>query len=419
MDQKKRNITGAYPGAGGASPAKKIKNPAGSYPAPKKPSAKEQIKEERPLEQSVARPKKFQAKMLFSKENLLQYRNTLIYYSCILVVSIFLAAYLCGVGNEVLGLIRPDKEVIVTLEEGSSTGAIARELKKAGIIEHPVVFRLYSMLKKADGKYEHGEFTVNCKDDYNHIIATLRATSEDKKILSFEIHEGQTQEELVADLCDSKKYLEREELEKVLQTYDFSDYSFLKKLPERNYRLEGYLYPGEYEMTKGESALAVVERILDRFEEQVLTEENKKLIKRSKYSLDELITLASILQEEGGKELAKGAQVYFNRLKSNFPYLQSQATIAYILPAGHEKISAEDLTARDSYNTYLNEGLTPGPIGNPGKEAIGAVLSPEATEALYFVTAENGAMYFAESASEHRENLRRVESLVGGTETVV
>ena len=79
-------------------------------------------------------------------------------------------------------------------------------------------------------------------------------------MVKFTIQPGDTQEDLVTTLCDSLDYLEREELEKVLQTYDFSDFSFLKDLPERNYRLEGYLLPGEYETYNGESALAVVRR---------------------------------------------------------------------------------------------------------------------------------------------------------------
>lgn len=422
MDQKKRNITGAYPGANGAPQPKKNRNPAGSYPGKKAASKRGAPQKERPqterpaAEQQKPRAKRFKAAMLFSKEILLQYRKTLIYYSCILVASVLLASWLCGVGNEVLALIRPDKEVTVTIEEGSSLRRIAKAMKEAGLIEHPKVFELYCTLKKYK-TFESGEFTINCNDDYNHMIYALRASSEDKKTLSFTFKAGQTQEDLVKLLCDEMDCFEREELEKVLQTYDFSEYSFLKKLPERNYRLEGYLYPGEYELIEGESALAVVERMLDRFEEQVLNEENQKLIKKSKYSLDELITLASVLQMEGGDDLPKGAAVYFNRLKSDFPYLQSQATIAYILPAEHGKITAADLKAEDPYNTYRNQGLPQGPIANPGKEAIAAVLSPAETEAEFFVTSEKGKMLFAESLSEHKSNLRKVDA-PRGTETI-
>ena len=420
MDQKKRNITGAYPGAGGTSQPKKKKNPAGSYPGKKALHKKEQPMEDLPIpepyeEEIIEKPKRFRSKMIFSKENLRQYRNTLIYYTCMLVVSIFLAAWLCNVGNELLGLIRPDKETTVTIEEESSAKEVAKVLKEAGVINHPRVFSLYCKLEKAE--FESGDFTVNSKDDYNHIIYALSGSSEEHATQTFTIKVGQTQEEIVTMLCDELEYFEREPFEKVLQTYDFSEYSFLKDLPMRNYRLEGYLYPGEYEMQEGESALAVIERILDRFEEQVLTEENKELLEKSDYSLDELITLASILQMEGGDNMKKGAAVYFNRLESDFPYLQSQATVAYILPAEHGEITAEDIKVDDSYNTYRNEGIPTGPITNPGKDAISAVLAPEESEALFFVTDSKGKMTFADTLSAHRSNLKKV-SKPRGTETI-
>lgn len=449
MDDKKRNITGSYPGAGGASKPKKNGNPSGSYPG-KKPAAPaperaaeqtrvipkikvEPIKEkkepviERPAKAEPApaaaepapRKKKFKFSTLFSKETMQKYWKTLVYYSCILVVSVLLAAWICHIGNEVLGLIRPDKEITVTVPEKSSTLEIAKELKNAEIIDHPYVFTLYCKLKKAGSDFQSGEFTINCKGDYNQLIRALRRKKSNKTMVSFTIEPGYTQEDLVITLCDSLGYLEREELEEVLQNYDFSDYSFLKKLPERNYRLEGYLYPGTYEMYEGESALAVVQRILNKFEEMVLTEENNAKIAASGYSLDELITLASILQKEGGSELPRAAGVYFNRLKSEtFPYLESQATVAYILPAGHGAVTANDVKTDDPYNTYRNAGLPTGPIANPGADAIAAVLNPAETADFYFVTPENGTSLFAADSAGQKGNLKKAGENARGTGTV-
>ncbi len=442
MDDKKRNITGSYPGAGGAPKPKKNGNPSGSYPGKKPVSAEptrvipkvkaEPIKTKQApapqppkVEETVlpAEPtpkkKKFKFSTLFSKETMQKYWKTLVYYSCILVVSVGLAAWVCHVGNEVLGLIRPDKEITVTVPEGSSILQIAKELKKAEIIDHPHIFNLYCKLKKAGGDFQSGEFTVNCKGDYNQIIRTLRRNSANKTMVSFTIEPGDTQEDLVVTLCDSLGYLEREALEEILQRYDFSDYSFLKGLPERNYRLEGYLYPGTYEMYEGESALAVVQRILNKFEEMVLTEENKGKISASGYSLDQLVTLASILQKEGGSELPRAAAVYFNRLKSEtFPYLESQATVSYILPTGHGAVNAADIKTADPYNTYRNAGLPVGPIANPGADAIAAVLTPAETADFYFVTQSNGATLFAADTAGQKANLKKAGEDARGTGTV-
>ncbi len=437
MDDKKRNITGSYPGAGGTPQPKKNRNPSGFYPGrmrmeeptrvmPKaERSAPQEPKPEQPVPQREeppvppAKKKKIKAPKLFSKEIMQKYWKSLAYYGCILVASVLLASWVCHVGNELLGLIRPDKEITVTIPEKSSLSDVAKELKKADIIDHPVVFQLYCRLKKAGSGIQAGEFTINCKGDYNQIIRTLRRNSANKTKVSFAIEPGDTQEDLVVTLADSLGYLEREKLESVLQDYDFSDYSFLKELPKRNYRLEGYLYPGTYEMYEGESALAVVQRILDRFQEKVLTQENNAKIKASKYTLDELITLASVLQKEAGGELPHAAGVYYNRLADEkFPYLQSQATVAYILPAGNGAVKANDIRTDDPYNTYRNSGLPQGPISNPGAEAIAAVLTPAETEDLYFVSPNSGGILFAKNQASHQANLQKAGEHPRGTGTV-
>lgn len=470
MADKKRNITGSYPGAGGASRPKKKINPAGSYPGRKveepdfkiapspkvsepepqqdlfatrripkakvqkawatqepvevqEPAAKGQPMEEAepPMEEQPkkAEPKQARAKLL-DKETLKKYGRSLAYYGGILVVSILLSCWLCHVGNEVLGLVRPDKEITIVIEEGAtSVSAVAKALKEAEIISHPNIFTVYSTLKKESKGFLEGEFTINCKSDYNQMLRALKRDPANKDMVKFTIKPGYTQEDLVTTLCDSLEYLEREELEDVLQNYDFSEFSFVAELPERNYRLEGYLYPDTYEMYEGESAVAVVRRILTRFEEKVLTDDNKEKIGDSDYTLDELITLASILQEEGGKELKKAAGVYFNRLESEENrYLDSQATVAYILPVGHGAVTETDIRTSDPYNTYRNQGLPEGPIANPDAEAIAAVLDPADTEDLYFVTREDGKMFFAKTRTDHLVNLKKAGENLRGTGTV-
>ncbi len=444
MADKKRNITGSYPGADGASRPKRI-NPAGSYPSAKaeqpairianQPKAKAELEQTRVMqtesvkseavktEPAKAETPKAQEKntegKVFTKEVWQKYARALGYYGAILIAAVLLSCWICHIGNEVLGLVRPDKEITVMIEEGqTSVKAVAKVLKEAQIIDHPNVFFLYSKLKKS-GEFFEGEFTLNCKSDYNQLIRALKRDPAKKDKVKFTIKEGYTQEDLVTTLCDSLEYLEREELENVLQNYDFSEFAFAAHLPERNYRLEGYLYPDTYEMYEGESAVAVVRRILSRFEEKVLTDENMKKISDSDYDLDEVITLASILQKESGKNPKKAAGVYLNRLESEtVPYLESQATVAYILPAGHGEINETDIRTSDPYNTYRNKGLPEGPIANPSEEMILAVLDAEKTEDLYFVTREDGEMFFAQSRTDHMLNLKKAGEHLRGTGTV-
>lgn len=435
MAENKRNITGSYPGSSGANRPKKI-NPAGAYPGakkaeeptiriaktglpPKEQPAKERFQTEQPRKEqpAVAEPKEHNR--IFTKEVWEKYARSLGYYAAILIASILLSCWICHIGNEVLGLVRPDKEITIMVEEGkTSVREVAKVLKEAEIIDHPNVFTLYSILKKAKS-FNDGEFTINCKNDYNQMIRALQRDPAKKDKVEFTIKEGYTQEDLVTTLCDSLEYLEREELEDVLQNYDFSEFPFIANLPARNYRLEGYLYPDTYEMYEGESPVAVVRRILTRFEEKVLTDENMKKISKSKYTIDELITLASVLQKESGKEMKKAAGVYMNRLESSTnAYLESQATVAYILPAGHGAVTETDIRTSDPYNTYRNQGLPKGPIANPGKDAIAAVLDPADTDDLYFVTREDGEMLFASRRADHLLNLKKAGENLRGTGTV-
>ena len=441
-NNNRRNITGSYPGANGQNRIKRP-NPAGSYPGKKRFPAAEPIEQEEtsvgestvfwkikkpempssaePVAKKQEKPREKKSNSLFTsqwiKDFWVRYWKDMAFYAGVLVVSVLLASWVCHIGNEVLGLIRPDKEYTVEIAEGSSTMAIADKLEEAGIIDHPVVFRLYCKLKKADGKFEFGTYTLNCKRDYNQLISALRRAPSNKTAVTFTIGAGDTQEDFVTNLCDTLKYLEREELEQVLQTYDFSDYSFLKDLPTRNYRLEGYLLPGTYEMYEGESSLAVVQRILDAFELQILTEENKKLINNSGYTLDQLITMASILQKEGGDALAKEAGVYYSRLSSDFPYLESAATVAYSLPAG-SSVNGETIKIDDVYNTYRVQGLPAGPISNPDNAAVAAVLSPEGSDARYFAVGTDGVTRFATTHADHLKNLKETGEGVRGTGTV-
>ncbi len=421
MDDKKRNITGSYPGAGGAKPQKRTVNPSGSYPGkkPTLPVEEPVVEQVEPIVEETPK-KRLRFAELFSKETLKKYGKTLAYYGVILVASVLLAAWICSVGNELLGLIRPDREITFNIEEDSSTKEIANVLKEAELIEHPRVFEFYCKLKKADGSFRSGEYTINCKRDYNQIIRALQKKGADKTMVEFVIKAGDTQEDLVTNLCDSLKLYDRKELEEILQSYDFSEYSFMSGLSDRNYPLEGYLYPDTYETYEGESPVALVRHVLDRFEEAVLTEENQKLIAASDYTLDELIALASILQKEGGKDLKRAASVYFNRLADeSYPYLESEATLDYILPMNNGKITAADLKTDDPYNTYLKKGLPPSAICSPDAKAIQAVLEPANSDYMYFITQSDQEMLFSVKETEHRANLKKAGKNLRGTGTIV
>jgi UPF0755 protein len=131
-------------------------------------------------------------------------------------------------------------------------------------------------------------------------------------------------------------------------------------------------------------------------------------IKTSQYSQNEILTLASILEREANtpesKKIVSG--ILQNRLTINMP-LQVDATMEYILNKPLQELAPEDLNIESPYNTYLNVGLPPTPIGNPGTESIEAVLEPIESEYLFYITGEDGNFYYSKTYEEHLENIEK------------
>ncbi len=176
---------------------------------------------------------------------------------------------------------------------------------------------------------------------------------------------------------------------------------------ERAFLLEGYIFPDTYEFYRNESASSAIKRFLKnsavKLDDEIIARCNEL-----GYTLDEILTLASIIQEEAGNpaEMGKVSSVLHNRLESSvFPKLQCDVATFYlrdyIKPYVNEERYAELV---ELYNTYNCEGLPAGPITNSGIDAVRAALYPDETDYYFFVTDSEGAYYYAETWAEHVEN---------------
>ena len=176
---------------------------------------------------------------------------------------------------------------------------------------------------------------------------------------------------------------------------------------ERSFLLEGYLFPDTYEFYKNESASSAIKRFLKNTESK-LNSEIRAECEKLGFTLDEILTLASIIQEEAGNpdEMGKVSSVLHNRLQSKkYPRLQCDVATFYLrdyVKPYVDEARYEELT--ELYNTYNCEGLPAGPITNSGIDAVRAALFPEKTDWYYFVTDNDGVYYYAETWSEHLEN---------------
>ncbi len=176
---------------------------------------------------------------------------------------------------------------------------------------------------------------------------------------------------------------------------------------ERTFLLEGYLFPDTYEFYRNESASSAIKRFLKNAESKFDAEIREECDKLG-FTLDEILTLASIIQEEAGNpvEMYKVSSVLHNRLQSKkFPRLQCDVTSLYlkdyVMPYVDEARYEE---LKELYNTYNCEDLPAGPITNMGIDAVKAALFPEKSDWYYFVTDSDGTYYYARTWSGHLEN---------------
>ena len=327
--------------------------------------------------------------------------------------------------SEINGSGKPGAEVTVSIPQGSGVAAIANRLKQAGVIRSSYLFRWYVGQKGAAARLQYGDFTVSTGASYEELIETLSEYAKaDTVRLTFP--EGTTALSIAqkmedAGLCSAEDFL-REANEGDFSAYKFWQYvPEDKDAPDRFMKCEGYLFPDTYEFLKGDTVHNYVATFYAQFDAQI-TEEMYQKLEEQGMTLNELVTLASFVQEEAGNSQDSNvAQVFHNRLAEGSPYpwlqsntssyIQSDADNNYlwnwVAPyyGGWDNIPENIVSA---YDTYHTAGLTPGPISNPGIAAIRAALSPEpdeeARDAYFFVTDLKGHYYYAHTLSEHNAN---------------
>ena len=151
--------------------------------------------------------------------------------------------------------------------------------------------------------------------------------------------------------------------------------------------------------------------MLNRFE-QIFTDDYKAAAKRAGYSVDEIVTLASVIEGEAGSDADRPlvSSVFHNRLNSaTYPYLESCATVQYILGERKPILSNSDIRIQSPYNTYINKGLPLGPICGPGKASIEAALYPSDTDYYFFQSDAAGKLYYSKTLAEHERKKNEIQ----------
>ena len=258
-----------------------------------------------------------------------------------------------------------------------------------GLIKYKQLFKLYCRFSHADRKVGAGSYTLTTKYDYRAIVYGSMPGSDTRVEVSVTIPEGFTLKRIFA-LLEEKGVCSAETLWETASTYDFdSEYDFLTDIPAMGdqYRLEGFLFPDTYFFYTEDNPVRVIEKFLDNFENKYSDSYRERAAERG-YDLRDVVIIASMIEREASShegERDQIASVIYNRISSsNFPYLQVDATILYGMARNGEEDKKLDTSYDSPYNTYLHEGLPPGPICNPGEASIRAALYPESTNYYYY-----------------------------------
>lgn len=294
------------------------------------------------------------------------------------------------------------KEVEVQIPKGSTTKEIADLLQEKGLITNSLWFRIESRMNNYDSHFRYGTFTLNTTMDQEEIMKILQTGGEQEKGIKLTIPEGFTTQDIAKRVESLGLAKASDFLESITDAEEYG-YDFIYQIPKRNHRLEGYLFPATYEIREGATPKEIVSKMLKKFE-QVYTSEYQQRAEELGYTMDQIITIASIIEKEArlDEERAKIAGVIYNRLNQNMK-LQMCSTVMFVLGKPKARLLYKDLEIESPYNTYLYEDLPPGPIANPGEASIRAALYPEEHDYLYFVVEneETGQHHFSKTGEEH------------------
>ena len=341
------------------------------------------------------------------------FNRTFLYAMMVIVASLLLAVYALHVANDALALMKPSSDLSVRIEKGSTVGQIARELKDAGLIEYRWAFVLFAKVTGNADSFQYGTYVLNTDMDYLELVTNLQKTASFRATVTVMIPEGAELREIIATLVE-KNVCSAEELWDAVENHPF-DYDFLQNLPERENRLEGYLFPDTYEFFEQSDAVTVLTKFLDNFEVK-FSQELRDRAEEIGMSIDEVVTLASIIEREAAsdEDRATVSSVFHNRLNSTqYPLLQSCATVQYVLQERKSVLTYDDIKIDSPYNTYLYEGLPIGPIASPGLASIKAALYPETTDYYFFVVSADGTHIFSKTLAEHNAAVKQANSSRG------
>lgn len=280
------------------------------------------------------------------------------------------------------------REEVVEIKVGSTLRDVVKIAKERNLVKSELFFYIYFTTFGDPSNIKASNYVFKDPATVDELVLLFSKGSYAEGLIKLTLTEG-----------SSVKVLS-EQIKAVLKEFDTEEFIKLAK------PFEGYLFPETYLIPEDFSPEELVDLLKETFMEKISDYQTE--IEKSDLTLNEIITLASIIEREANsvesQKMVSG--ILQNRLAINMP-LQADASIEYILEKPLKELTPEDLKIDSPYNTYLNKGLPPTPIGNPGISAITAVFEPTVSDYLFYITGNDGEFYYAKTFDEHRVNIAR------------
>ncbi|MDN4495291.1 endolytic transglycosylase MltG [Ureibacillus aquaedulcis] len=304
-------------------------------------------------------------------------------------------------------------EIPVEIPMGSGISTISSILEENGIIKNARIFKYYTKFKN-ESNFQAGNYILTQSMTLDEIIKSLKTGKVyHEPVFSLTIPEGLTLEQISEIIAKHTEYTAEEFMELVTSKEfiqnmmgTFPDL-ITEEVSKENirYALEGYLYPSTYSFYEEKPSLQEIVSMMISLTNDVVGQYDS-LLAEKEMTPHQLLTFASLLEEEATAQTDREtiASVFYNRLDIDMP-LQTDPTVLYALGSHKDRVLYEDLEVDNPYNTYVIQGLPPGPIANAGKISIEAALNPTDTDYLYFLADTEGNNHFAKTYEEHLQNI--------------
>ena len=289
-------------------------------------------------------------------------------------------------------------EAVVIITKGIGVRGIGRVLAASGVLKYDLRYLLLVYFSGLTAKLQAGEYSIPRGLTPSAVLRLLEKGSTLRHHVT--VPEGVTTEQ-VAAIFEKDGWIKRERFLAIIH-----DASFIQQLGIDSPQLEGYLFPETYTLTRYETdEYSVVRMMVERFLHvwnEIKTQEGSGGLSRH-----QLVTLASVVERETGAAAERPliARVFLNRLALKMR-LQSDPTVMYGIREFTGELTKADLKRETPYNTYVIPALPPGPICNPGRASLEAVLHPAESKALYFVSKNDGTHFFSTSLTEHNRAVK-------------